>query len=168
MLSAFNHEYATAPAGSSRAQQLRNAVFGLLSGLLNRNQTGIGTSGQTKPGWGSLTGLLRGLINTNSAASGSAAVNRTTLVEFQKLQAGLQPVVSLLQTLNIPPRQSYEPRSGAPRGGCPGAGRLLWDELRERQPPIETAGKVMPRHGDQRAGQSDLTSLQGGSGRPRQ
>jgi hypothetical protein len=119
MLGAFNNEYATAPAGSSRAQQLRSAVSGLLSGLLNRNQTGAGTSAQTKPGLGSLTGLLRGLINTNNTAPGSAQVNRTTLAEFQKLQAGLQPVISLLQNLNIPPanytgRQTSPPAVGAP------------------------------------------------------
>ena len=96
-LTAFNAKFASTTPGSSRSQELANAISGVLSSALGRNSnsTSSGTTGFTN-----FTQALNGLISTNSA-TGSTNLNPATLNQLRTLQADLTPVLNILQNLDL-------------------------------------------------------------------
>ena len=98
VLAAFNQNYSNSLSGGS--QSIGGAISGLLSGALNRNSQN--TSAPVAHNSFSVTNVvaaLENLVNTNR--SGSAPVNPNTLRDLVALQNDLQPVLSLLQNLNV-------------------------------------------------------------------
>jgi hypothetical protein len=96
VLAAFNQNYSNAFTG----QSIGGKISGLLSGALNRNQQNTpAASGQNALSVSNVVTALQGLLNTNRAAASS--VNPNTVRELIALQNDLQPVVSILQNLNV-------------------------------------------------------------------
>jgi len=112
-LAAFNSEFSATPPGSTRSQELANAISGLLGGALshnaNQNSSIAGGHGLTN-----FAQVLNGIVTTNSTAPGSAALSPNTIAQLQSLQTDLNQVRTILQNLNL----GFGP-AGAP-GQLPG------------------------------------------------
>jgi hypothetical protein len=101
LLAAFNQSYSNSVNGGR--QTVGGALSGIVSDVLHRNQSSSQTSAgnQSALSATNLLSMLHGLLNTNSnGATGAAPANAEDL---KALQADLQPVVTILQRLNVSP-----------------------------------------------------------------
>ena len=102
-LTAFNENYSNNVVTGSRPS-VGGALSGLVSDVLHKNQSAGQNSPNAQGGTFSASNVLsvlRGLLNTNSVgASGSTPGNAQDLIA---LQSDLQPVLAVLQRLNVGP-----------------------------------------------------------------
>jgi hypothetical protein len=97
ILSAFNETYSNSNNGGH--QTVGSALSGIVSDVLHRNQGSTQTSANASPTTSNLLSVLHGLLNKNSTTTPqTAAPNPQDLLS---LQSDLQPVVSVLQRLNV-------------------------------------------------------------------
>lgn len=117
VLSAFNESYSNSNNGGK--ESVGGALSGIVSDVLHRNQG----AGQTYSGQNSTTSnllsVLHGLLNKNPAAASSTTPNPQDLIS---LQNDLQPVVSVLQRLNVN-ATSNQISTPYPNGGLAPTGR---------------------------------------------
>ena len=105
-LTAFNESYSNMNNGGR--QTIGGALSGIVSDVLHRNQnstsTGTGQSFTTSNLLSALQGVLHN--NNNSAAAPAGAPDPQDLIA---LQNDLQPVITVLQRLNVNPAYSPNP-----------------------------------------------------------
>jgi hypothetical protein len=94
MLSAFNESYSNSNGGKT---SVGSALSGIVSDVLHRNQASGQGSAQSSTS-SNLLSVLNGLLNKNSTSTAPATPNPQDLIS---LQNDLQPVVSVLQRLNV-------------------------------------------------------------------
>ena len=97
-LTAFNESF---PATNAASTGWKGTLSGLVSGALQKtsDQNTATTQGQTPSTWDKTVSALRGLLNKNSPTS--APVNPNAQRDLVTLQNSLQPVVPILQDLNV-------------------------------------------------------------------
>jgi hypothetical protein len=94
-LTALNQNYSNSVSG-----EVGGAVSGLLSRALNRNQQNNVTSApQSSLTVSNLVGALANLLSTNR--NGGTPMPQNTLRDLEALQNSLQPVVAILDRLNV-------------------------------------------------------------------
>jgi hypothetical protein len=92
-LAAFNENYSNSVSGGN------GSVSGLLSRALNRNQPASTTPGQNPSTFDNVVNALANLMTTNRTHQG--AVPENTGRDLATLQSDLQPVLAILNQLNI-------------------------------------------------------------------
>jgi hypothetical protein len=97
ILSAFNETYSNSNNGGS--ETVGGTLSGLVSDVLHGNQASSQTSANESPTTSNLLSVLHGLLNKNSTTPTPAAAPNPQ--DLLSLQNDLQPVVSLLQRLNV-------------------------------------------------------------------
>ncbi|HZR21170.1 MAG TPA: hypothetical protein VFE51_28065 [Verrucomicrobiae bacterium] len=97
ILSAFNETYSNSNSGGH--QTVGSTLSGIVSDVFHRNQGSAQTSANESPTTSNLLSVLHGLLNKNSTATTPAAAPNPQ--DLLSLQSDLQPVVSVLQRLNV-------------------------------------------------------------------
>lgn len=94
-LAAFNQSYSNSVSGGTDG-----TVSGLLSRALNRDQpNNPAPAGQTSLTFSNLVGALANLLSTNH--TGATTMPQNTIRDLEALQNSLQPVVPILDRLNV-------------------------------------------------------------------
>jgi hypothetical protein len=117
MLSAFNETFSNSV--SHGGSSVVGAISGILSGALDR-KTANNTSGHSTT---NLLTVLQRLLTTNGPAS--TTINPNRVQDLNNLQKDLQPVASVLQSLNVAGSSGNRPSAepGSAPGGLTPTGR---------------------------------------------
>ena len=98
VLGAFNQNYSNSLGGGN--QSIGGAISGLLSGALNKTQQSTSApAAHNSLSVSNVLVALQNLVSTNRTSS--APVNPNTLRDLATLQNELQPVLVILQNLNV-------------------------------------------------------------------
>jgi hypothetical protein len=106
MLIAYTESVSNSQSSGSRS--LGGTVTEILSGVLNRRNSGTNTGSGNLLSGTNIVGVLQGLLTTNTTST-SSSVNAAALKDLADLQTELQAANSKLQGLNVPGTNSVIP-----------------------------------------------------------
>ena len=103
MISAVVNQGSSSNALRNPGQELTNAASKLIANTFERasSQANAIPGGENSPRTTNFGGFLRSLIRTNNAGAGVAGLDPNTLSQLTALQNHLQPVLTILDSLNV-------------------------------------------------------------------